>query len=488
MVVGFTLFVGGRAGVEYTSSDKYCDQTCHAHPEATQTWIKSPHFSAKSGVVTHCTDCHLPAGGVQFYTEKARLGLQDVYGQAFKDVAKIDWQSKQSFEHAAAFTYDSACVKCHANLFSVGLSKKGVDGHLHYQRFKARMLCINCHLHAGHYRGRGEELTGDTAEEDERQLDKTFPLNPVTFANYTEVIPGSEAKFRMVAIPGGTFRMGSPENEPYRRADEGPVHQVKLSPFWMGRAEVSWREYEVYLAQRGSKSRARDSANSSAPDAVTGPTPPYGSPDQGWGRGSRPAITMTHYAAEKYCEWLSLVTGRKYRLPTEAEWEYAARAKTNTPYFFAGDPARFTARRWVNGLFGVSTQPIGDFVWYAQNAGGKTHPAEAAKPNAWGLLNMLGNVREFCLDWYAPDAYAEEARSGEVVNPRGPAAGKEHVIRGGSFRTDAADLRCAARDYTRHDDWLLTDPQIPKSVWWYSDCTDVGFRVVCEVETRKEAQ
>ncbi len=472
--------------MQYTSSDKYCDQACHAHPEATQTWIKSLHFSNKSGVVTHCTDCHLPAGGAAYYTEKARLGLQDFYGQALKNVAKIDWQSKQSLEYASTFSYDSACVRCHQNLFSAGLSKKGVDGHLHYQRSKARMLCINCHLHTGHYRGKQEAGAEDLSEKEDRELDKAFPLSPQGFVNYAEEIPGSEVKFRMVAVPGGTFRMGSPAEEPYRRTDEGPVHRVRLSAFWMGRTEVSWREYEVYLAQRGSKIRARDSAEPEAPDAVTGPTPPYGSPDQGWGRGSRPAITMTHYAAVKYCEWLSLVTGKKYRLPTEAEWEYAARAGTNTPYFFAGDPRRFTTRRWLNLLLGVRSKPLGDFAWYQQNAASKTHTAEGTKANPLGLVNILGNVREFCLDWYAPDTYAQEAASGEVLDPRGPDTGKEHVIRGGSFRSDAAELRCAARDLTETDDWMLTDPQIPKSVWWYSDCTDVGFRVVRDLDGKVE--
>jgi formylglycine-generating enzyme required for sulfatase activity len=97
------------------------------------------------------------------------------------------------------------------------------------------------------------------------------------------------------------------------------------------------------------------------------------------------------------------------------------------------------------------------------------------------MVDMLGNVREFCLDRYAPDAYSLVAHS-ESIDPRGPDSGKEHVVRGGSYRSDAADLRCAARDHTREEDWLLTDPQSPKSVWWYSDVTDVGFRVVREMD------
>ena len=482
MILGFSILLGGKAGIDSTSTDRFCDQACHAHPEATQTWIKSTHYTTKSGVVTHCVDCHLPAGGFEFYTEKARLGAQDIYGKLFKDVSKINWQSKRSLERASTFTYDSACIRCHANLFSANLSKKGVDGHLHYQRSKAKMLCINCHLHTGHNRGKQVEQPEEMADAVERELDKTFPVHPQGFQNYTEIIPGTEVKFRMVAVPGGTFNMGTPQTESYRRPDEGPVRKVKLSPFWMGRIEVSWREYEVYLLERGSRGRSRDQVAANGADAVTGPTPPYGTPDQGWGRGSRPAITMTHYAAVKYCQWLSSVTGEKFRLPTEAEWEYACRAGTGTPYFFAGDPGRFTRRRWLNRLFGVKTQPLAEFAWYREDSGAMTHPADTTKPNPWGLVNMLGNVREFCLDRYDPTAYAELPADQMAVDPRGPASGSEYVVRGGSFRTDAADLRCAARDHTRTDDWLLTDPQSPKSVWWYSDCTDVGFRVVREYQ------
>lgn len=481
IIIGFVILLGGKAGVDATSTDKFCDQACHAHPDATQTWIKSTHYTTKSGVVTHCIDCHLPGSGFGFYTEKARLGAQDIYGKAFKDLSKINWQAKQSLDEARTFTYDSACIRCHQNLFSAGLSRKGADGHLHYLRSKAKMRCINCHQHAGHFRGKQAEEAVEESETGERELEKSFPASAQGFQSYTESIPGSEVKVRMVAIPGGSFMMGSPESEPYRRPDEGPAHRVKLSPFWMERTEVSWREYEVYLMQRGSRGRSRDNPGAEKADAVTGPTPPYGSPDQGWGRGARPAITMTHYAAIKYCEWLSEVTGKKFRLPTEAEWEYAARAGTKSAYFFAGDPGQFTRRRWLNGLLGVKTAPLGEYAWYMEDSASKTYPAGETKANPWGMVNMLGNVREFCLDWYDLQAYAHVGDS-ESVDPRGPESGQEHVVRGGSYRSDAADLRCAARDHTRTDDWMITDPQSPKSIWWYSDCNDVGFRVVREYD------
>jgi formylglycine-generating enzyme required for sulfatase activity len=94
---------------------------------------------------------------------------------------------------------------------------------------------------------------------------------------------------------------------------------------------------------------------------------------------------------------------------------------------------------------------------------------------------MSGNVSEFCLDFYSPDTYKSD--SAEVINPRGPASGLEHVIRGGSFKSDASDVRSASRDFTKTKAWLVTDPQMPKSIWWYSDCIDVGFRVVLEADT-----
>jgi sulfatase modifying factor 1 len=476
IIFGLAAAYTGHYTVEYTSTDQFCDKTCHSHPQAAQLWIKSTHYTNKSGVVTHCVDCHLPPEGVDYLTEKARLGAQDVYGKLFKDAAKIDWERKRTLDSAKLFTYDASCVRCHKNLFSQGLSKKGSDAHLYYQRMKEKVRCINCHLAVGHFMEKKpvepeEEMAGLVTES------PGFPLNPSGFQNYTEAIPGSNVKFRMVAVPAGEFQMGSPESEPYRRRDEGPVHAVKLSQFWMGQAEVSWREFEIFYAQR--KVPGKNEGGPDSPDAQTGPTPPYGSPDQGWGKGSRPIITLTHHSAMVYCQWLSEVTGKRFRLPTEAEWEYACRAGTATPYFFPGDPSRFTARSWFNRLRGISTSPISEYVWYNANSAGKSHLPTEEKPNPWGFVNMLGNVREFCLDWYDPRAYSQDSGS-EVVDPRGPESGEEHVIRGGSFKSDPADLRAAARDRTRTEDWLVTDPQNPKSIWWYSDCIDVGFRVVRE--------
>jgi formylglycine-generating enzyme required for sulfatase activity len=189
---------------------------------------------------------------------------------------------------------------------------------------------------------------------------------------------------------------------------------------------------------------------------------------------------MTYYAAEKYCEWLSLVTGKTYRLPTEAEWEYAARGGTTGPYFFGGEVKDYADVGLRARLFGVDTSVINSYAVYMRNSQGRSQLPEMVRPNPFGLKNMLGNVAEFCQDIYIEDAYTKVP--GPVSDPVVVAGGQEHVIRGGSFLSDAVELRVTARSKTNHDAWLRTDPQIPKSLWWYSDCYHVGFRVVCEYD------
>jgi len=310
----------------------------------------------------------------------------------------------------------------------------------------------------------------------------TEPARVEKFKNFNEKIPGTNISFDMVAIPGGKFKMGSPDNEPLRKNDEGPLRKVTLSKFWIARTEVTWNEYMAFFRATGSQGRTEGQAvTNKNVDAISGATPPWGAPDQGWGKGSRPAITMSWHAANVYCQWLSKVTGKKYRLPTEAEWEYACRAGSETPYFFAGNPKNFTSAGFLKKIFGPDTAGIASRVVYKVNSTSRTKEPESVRANPFGLKNMAGNVSEFCLDFYSADTY--RADSTEAVNPRGPSTGQEHVIRGGSFKSDARDVRSASRDFTKTKDWLVTDPQMPKSIWWYSDCIDVGFRVVCEADS-----
>ncbi|RPH90737.1 MAG: hypothetical protein EHM72_18800 [Calditrichaeota bacterium] len=480
IIIGIFLLVGIEIGAQKSSTDAFCE-SCHVHPHSTQTWKLSPHYDNVTGIYVHCVECHLPPKtSYRYYTEKAITGARDIYGKLFKDIETIDWEQKSTLEHAVHFTYQESCLKCHQNLFPIGLSTKGQDAHLYYTQKEKELDCLNCHLRVGHYSHDDQKAETYKVEQKVSSVVYKAPAVVTAFENYTEFIPNTGVSFDMMAVPGGSFLLGSPADESFREADEGTQVQVQISPFWMGKIEVTWDEYEAFYAATASEGRTDTQAMSQETDVdgITGPTPPYEPPDQNWGRGSRPAITMTHHTAMVYCEWLSKVTGKKYRLPTEAEWEYAARAGASTAFFFPGDPKSFSSRGFMKKFLRPDTTGIHSHAVYSLNSNSKTQPPDFVRPNAFGLLNMLGNVREFCLDWYAVDAYS--AYTAGVVDPTGPESGEERVVRGGSYVSDAAQLRCADRDQTDHIRWLVTDPQMPKSVWWYSDVKDVGFRVVCE--------
>jgi formylglycine-generating enzyme len=465
-----------------TATDDFC-QSCHVHPHATQSWKLSTHYDNDSGMPVHCVQCHLPPEGIRYISEKAKLGIRDAYGTLFKETDKINWDEKSALENAVHYSYKASCLHCHENLFPSNLSTKGEDAHLYYQQNEDKLRCLNCHLHVGHYNEEAQQTEFTLTSFEEKKEIYQQPARIDSFRTFTETIPGTFVSFKMVAIPGGTLSMGSPAEQAFRDSDEGPQHRVHLTAFWMAEHEVSWDEYLAFYQQTSGSGRSEDqvSAKANGVDAITGPTPPYGNPGQGWGRGQRPAITMTHYAAERYCQWLSRVTGKSYRLPTEAEWEYACRGGTQTPYFFSGEPKDYSNLYWWNRWFGTDTSVINTYVNYALNSDGKTALPQAVAANPFGLLHMAGNVREFCRDWYQPDTYEKVAGEAVIMDPAGPGSGDEHVIRGGSYRRDAAALRAAARDHTRNQAWMITDPQIPKSLWWYSDCRDVGFRVVLKV-------
>ena len=488
-IIGIFVMLGGSKVMDKTSTNEFCE-VCHVHPHVTESWKLSTHYDNKSGIVVNCVECHLPPKGHGYMKEKIKLGVKDLYSYMFKDSADFNWEAKSTVEEAQRFTSKESCIKCHVNLFPRTLNKEGMDAHLYYSQHEDELHCINCHLNVGHYDPNAMHASnvGFGKAQSENKEIYVEPAKVNKFEDYIEYIPKSTISFSMKAIPGGKLQLGSPDNEFSRRTDEGPVKTVEISSFFMAEIEATWDEFLVFYIQTQGMGRSSDTQEAKAADVdgITGPTPPYGQPDQKWGLGKRPAITMRYHAAEVYCQWLSEITGKTYRLPTEAEWEYACRAGTTTPYFFEGNPKKFDTNRFWNKIFGESTDTIMSYIVYQDNSTGKTQMSDFVRPNPFGLRNMLGNVAEFCSDWYAEDAYVSIPDGAK--DPKGPDTGTERVIRGGSFRSNAIEVRSAAREYTQDEAWMRTDPQMPKSIWWYSDSNWVGFRVVCEYDEKTGKQ
>lgn len=307
------------------------------------------------------------------------------------------------------------------------------------------------------------ELVGTT-----RQIHQLIEAsgNPARFESYTETVPAAGASLRMIAIPGGTFLMGSPAEEPHRKPDEGPQHKVSISPFWISETEIPWELYTAFM--ENGRPRAKDGQlleeqpDDELWDSVTQPTAPYATMNLGMGHGYEhglPAISMSHHAASKFCEWLSAQTGHYYRLPTEAEWEYACRAGSAGAYSYGNGEAS-----------------LDQYAWYWNNSNDRYQKTGSKKPNKWGLRDMHGNVAEWVLDSYVPDAYGK--RSGlPAKDPLVIIPGAPHIVRGGSWEDDPDSLRSAARRASTPA-WNRQDPQNPKSIWYLTDGGMIGFRVV----------
>lgn len=286
-----------------------------------------------------------------------------------------------------------------------------------------------------------------------------------SFEGYTQEIPGTEIRFDMQAIPGGTYERGSESGEP----DEVPVHQVSLDAFWMGTHEVTWDVFELFV-YKNFEQQATVGGLPAEVDAITRPTKPYLDMTFGMGKENHPALSMTQFNAIRFCHWLYVKTGVFYRLPTEAEWEYACRAGTTTAYGFGDDVGE-----------------LGDYAWFRDNSGDQTHPVGQKKPNAWGLYDMHGNVAEWTFDQYAADTYGKY-ESVVAVNPvERPTELYPHVVRGGSFEDGAAELRSSARGAS-DPSWKQMDPQIPKSNWWFPEAPFIGIRLVRPMVTPSEEE
>ncbi len=241
---------------------------------------------------------------------------------------------------------------------------------------------------------------------------------------FVETIPGSLVKFEMIRIPAGKVTIADP-------AAPGKVQAVDIKSIWVGKTEVTWDMYDIYAFRLDLPSDMRG-ANV---DAESRPSKPYGAPDRGYGHAGYAALSMTHNSATMFCAWLTKKTGRKYRLATEAEWEYACRAGQVPP---------------------ETQEALNDAAWNRDNADDAAQPVAKKKANAWGLHDMLGNTTEWT-----------NGLDGKAVTC------------GGSFRDKIAKVSPSARQYYTPE-WQAMDAHTPKSKWWLSDGIHVGMRIVAD--------
>jgi len=231
----------------------------------------------------------------------------------------------------------------------------------------------------------------------------------------------------MVDIPAGKFNMGSNEYE-----DEKPIHEVIVPAFQIGKYPITESQYQAVMGKASSMFS---------------------------GNPQNPVKSVTQNDAKVFCKQLSKLTGKNYRLPTEAEWEYACRAGSKGNYFFGNDPAL-----------------LSQYAWFKNNSKNKYQKVGTRKPNAWGLYDMLGNVSEWTMDQYDPEYYKKLPDN--AIDPTNPPVSRyPRSIRGGSYLDDAATLKVSTR-LNSEPSWNKRDPQIPKSRWWLTDGMFAGFRIV----------
>ena len=277
--------------------------------------------------------------------------------------------------------------------------------------------------------------------------------------NYVEIVDGSNLQINMVYLSGGEYVMGSPTKERGRKKDEGPKHTVSLSPFWISSYEITWDLYELFLNKIDQKRVENRGPINLDIDGISGATVPY----VNYNQPGHPVINITQYGASQFCKWLTAKTGDYYRLPTEAEWEYACRSSTETTY-----------------SFGNSGRKINQFGWYKKNSGGKLQKIGLKSPNGFGLYDMHGNAAEWVLDSYDPGAYIK--RKMVVYNPIIRMKSLyPRVVRGGSYKDSLSKIRSSSRGFSSQR-WKQRDPQIPKSLWWHTNAKHVGFRIVRTID------
>jgi formylglycine-generating enzyme len=273
---------------------------------------------------------------------------------------------------------------------------------------------------------------------------------------YTLKIPGSDVQIEMLPVAGGEFLFGSSEDDPNRREDEGPQVKVTVAPMWVAKTETTWAQYgeymKLYAIFKEFESRGeRIVSSDKMADAITAPTELY-EPSYTYEYGDKPeqpAVTMTQYAAQQFTKWLSLLTGAQYRLPTEAEWEYACRAGTTTAYSW-GDEA----------------DAMDDYAWYIENADDGLPLVGTKKPNAFGLHDMHGSVAEWTVNQYTEDGYSwlADKKSVQAIDVvQWPTQSSPCVVRGGSWEMEPEELRSATRMASDDEVWKEDDPNFPRS-------------------------
>ncbi|MFT7435634.1 MAG: sulfatase activating formylglycine-generating enzyme [Psychromonas sp.] len=274
------------------------------------------------------------------------------------------------------------------------------------------------------------------------------------FSDYRQEIPNTNQGFDMVAIEGGQFLFGSPENEVYHQDNEGPQIEVQVSPFWMAKYETTWDLFLIY------QNRELEIDKDLVLDGISRPTRPYVEMSFGQGKiGGFPVCNVTQYSARSFCKWLYLKTGVFYRLPTEAEWEYAAKAGSKMTWSFGNDESE-----------------LGNYALFYGNSDAAYSLVGQKIPNAWGLYDMYGNVAEWTSDAYFEDIH-ERLKDGAKDPYFEPVKLYPQVIKGGHWDDDAEQLRSAAR-LGSTERLKQQDPQIPKSDWWLTDAPFLGFRIV----------
>lgn len=286
---------------------------------------------------------------------------------------------------------------------------------------------------------------------------KTNANKPQPFAPYTEKL-NSGATFEMLPVKEGSFT--------WKGKEEGDTLEVSLSPFWMGKAEVTWDAYDPFMNDEIPRQKdgqvlefARAQITNDL-DFLARPTPPYHPMTFGMPRDGHPAIGMTQHAANKFCQWISYQTGHFYRLPTEAEWEYACRAGSKS-----------------NFAWGDKPELAEQYAWFGGDAGSHYQKPGQKKPNTWGLVDMHGNALEWTLDQYVPNRRAYFGKD-TVHNPWIKATNPyPHVAKGGHWKLNLEDISAASR-IPSDPEWKKLDPQEPKSLWYFTNVQMLGFRIV----------